>query len=83
MDTRLPQFTTKESQRIMGSYDFIGFNHYSSQYVTNDNSATAGDSHVTITRKPNTFSLLTLFLKYKRIISTLTLAINVYFLFMY
>ena len=62
--TRLPQFTDKESQRIMGSYDFIGFNHYSSQYVTTDNSATAGDSHVTVTRKSNTFSPINVILKY-------------------
>jgi hypothetical protein len=72
--TRLPQFTDKESQRIMGSYDFIGFNHYSSQYVTTDNSATAGDSHVTVTRKPNTFSPINVIF-----ITTLALAISTFY----
>ena len=30
---RLPAFTSEQMKRLKGSYDFIGFNHYSSKYV--------------------------------------------------
>ena len=30
---RLPAFTSEQVKRLKGSYDFIGFNHYSSKYV--------------------------------------------------
>jgi beta-glucosidase/6-phospho-beta-glucosidase/beta-galactosidase len=33
-DHRLPEFTAEESKRVMGSVDFLGFNHYSSWYVS-------------------------------------------------
>ncbi|KAJ0979805.1 hypothetical protein J5N97_015279 [Dioscorea zingiberensis] len=36
--SRLPGFTKSQSERLKGSFDFIGLNHYSSLFVT-DNSA--------------------------------------------
>jgi beta-glucosidase/6-phospho-beta-glucosidase/beta-galactosidase len=30
---RLPEFTEEERDRLRGSVDFLGFNHYSSWYV--------------------------------------------------
>jgi beta-glucosidase len=32
-DGRLPTFTKDESDMLIGSYDYIGLNHYSSSYV--------------------------------------------------
>jgi Glycosyl hydrolase family 1 len=36
-DGRLPTFTAEESAMVMGSYDFIGFNQYTSTYIMNTN----------------------------------------------
>jgi len=51
LGTRLPQFTAEEKDRIKGSYDFVGFNHYTSQYATVDKSSASNDNRVTFTRK--------------------------------
>lgn len=32
-ESRLPEFTQEEVQRIKGTYDFFGLNHYSTQYA--------------------------------------------------
>jgi hypothetical protein len=34
-DGRLPEFSQEEQEMIKGSYDFIGFNQYSSTYIEN------------------------------------------------
>uniref|UniRef100_A0A0E0M390 4-hydroxy-7-methoxy-3-oxo-3,4-dihydro-2H-1,4-benzoxazin-2-yl glucosidebeta-D-glucosidase n=2 Tax=Oryza punctata TaxID=4537 RepID=A0A0E0M390_ORYPU len=34
--SRLPSFTDEESKRILGSYDFVGFNHYVAIFVRAD-----------------------------------------------
>lgn len=39
---RLPMFRQEERHRLVGSLDFLGFNHYSSWYVTEDYSDLAG-----------------------------------------
>lgn len=31
---RLPSFTAREKVRLIGSYDFIGLNHYSSKFYS-------------------------------------------------
>jgi beta-glucosidase len=33
---RLPSFTDKERKRVIGSFDFVGFNHYAVIYVKAD-----------------------------------------------
>lgn len=44
---RLPVFTTEESQRIRGTADFLGLNHYTSRLVNNsDGSCTPGPQGV-------------------------------------
>jgi len=32
---RLPKFTEEQSKSLIGSYDFIGINYYTSSYVAN------------------------------------------------
>jgi beta-glucosidase len=39
----LPRFTTKEVAMIKGSYDFIGLNHYTSEYATFKSSDSSDD----------------------------------------
>ncbi|XP_006661423.1 beta-glucosidase 31 [Oryza brachyantha] len=34
--SRLPSFTDEESKRVLGSFDFVGFNHYVAIYVKAD-----------------------------------------------
>ena len=34
--SRLPSFTDEERKRVMGSFDFVGFNHYIAVYVKAD-----------------------------------------------
>ncbi|KAF0914117.1 hypothetical protein E2562_026513 [Oryza meyeriana var. granulata] len=34
--SRLPSFTDEESKRVLGSFDFVGFNHYVAVYVKAD-----------------------------------------------
>ena len=34
--SRLPSFTDEERKRVMGSFDFVGFNHYIVAYVKAD-----------------------------------------------
>jgi hypothetical protein len=34
--TRLPSFTSHESELVTGAFDFIGLNHYSSIYASNN-----------------------------------------------
>ena len=53
---RLPKFTKEESKLVKGSYDFIGLNYYSSQYVTvllraPQNASYLTDSRASATRK--------------------------------
>ena len=38
-DGRLPKFTDEEVLMVKGSYDYIGFNHYTTAYVMNSNKA--------------------------------------------
>jgi beta-glucosidase/6-phospho-beta-glucosidase/beta-galactosidase len=40
---RLPLFTPPERDRLVGSLDFLGFNHYSSWYVAEDSSGLGGE----------------------------------------
>ncbi|CAM6038557.1 unnamed protein product [Sphagnum compactum] len=49
LGNRLPHFTAKQSAAIKGSYDFIGLNHYSSQYATRNDS----DGSIAITPYKN------------------------------
>ncbi|KAK8928627.1 Beta-glucosidase 22 [Platanthera zijinensis] len=42
--SRLPPFTKSESQKVKGSYDFIGINYYFALYVTDDSSTTLRDA---------------------------------------
>jgi beta-glucosidase len=46
LGNRLPHFTAKQSAAIKGSYDFIGLNHYSSEFATRNDS----DGSIVITR---------------------------------
>jgi hypothetical protein len=32
--SRMPQFTAAQKKLLIGSYDFIGLNHYSSKYYS-------------------------------------------------
>lgn len=43
---RLPEFTPQQSSRIKGSVDYIGFNHYSSRFVSDisDRTTTSSES---------------------------------------
>jgi beta-glucosidase len=34
--SRLPSFTDEERKRVLGSFDFVGFNHYIAVYVKAD-----------------------------------------------
>ena len=34
--SRLPSFTGEELKRVLGSFDFVGFNHYIALYVKAD-----------------------------------------------
>ncbi|KAE8802177.1 Beta-glucosidase 31 [Hordeum vulgare] len=34
--SRLPSFTAEELKRVLGSFDFVGFNHYAASYVKAD-----------------------------------------------
>lgn len=36
-DGRLPTFTDEEAAMVKGSYDYIGFNHYTSSYIKSTN----------------------------------------------
>ncbi|KAL3519171.1 hypothetical protein ACH5RR_021760 [Cinchona calisaya] len=42
---RLPTFTVMESQLLKGSFDFLGFNYYTSNYVLNDPPNPASKPH--------------------------------------
>ena len=46
---RLPKFTLEQSALIKGSYDWIGFNHYSSLYASNTNISEQNDNGVGLT----------------------------------
>lgn len=35
--SRLPEFSEEEKQFVLGSYDFMGVNHYTGQLVTAEN----------------------------------------------
>ncbi|XP_059669626.1 beta-glucosidase 12-like [Cornus florida] len=43
---RLPNFTTDESTRLIGSFDFLGLNYYTAGYATYDDNDTRPDSYV-------------------------------------
>jgi hypothetical protein len=48
----VPRFTTKEVAVIKGSYDFIWFNHYTSEYATFKSSDSSDDpSQILMTRE--------------------------------
>eukprot|EP00253_Pinus_taeda_P035631 PITA_35631 len=34
--SRLPRFTAKEAKELKGSFDFLGYNYYTTQYTTNN-----------------------------------------------
>jgi beta-glucosidase len=36
---RIPAFTSRESEQVKGSYDFIGINHYTKLNVTDNSDA--------------------------------------------
>lgn len=38
VESRLPSFSKEESKRLKGSFDFIGFNHYTAFYVESSTS---------------------------------------------
>ena len=46
---RLPKFTDEQKALIKGSYDWIGFNHYSTLYAYNTNATIENDSGVGLT----------------------------------
>ena len=51
-DGRLPVFTEEEKAIVKGSYDYIGFNHYTSSYIMNTNNPGgdwASDPHTSST----------------------------------
>jgi beta-glucosidase len=48
---RLPTFTEDQKALLKGSYDWIGFNHYSTQYAYHTNASINNDSGVGFTRK--------------------------------
>lgn len=50
LGARLPKFTKKQKTLIKGSYDWIGFNHYSTQYAYHTNQTIDNDSGVGFTR---------------------------------
>ena len=47
---RLPKFTAEESALLKGSYDWIGFNHYSTQYAYNTSLTDGNDIGAAFTR---------------------------------
>lgn len=49
LGARLPKFTKKQKTLIKGSYDWIGFNHYSTQYAYHTNQTIDNDSGVGFT----------------------------------
>jgi beta-glucosidase len=46
VQSRLPIFTEQEKQLLKGSYDFVGLNHYTSRYVSNNKSASPTDAPI-------------------------------------
>ena len=57
--SRLPQFSAEQSKKLKGSYDFLGLNYYTANYVTegpksnSKNLSYTTDSQVTFTSKLN------------------------------
>nr|WNF20694.1 strictosidine beta-d-glucosidase 1 [Mitragyna speciosa] len=58
--SRLPKFSAEQSKQLKGSYDFLGLNYYTADYVTSASSSTTGgnlsyttDSQVTHTTDRN------------------------------
>lgn len=47
---RLPKFTAEQSALLKGSYDWIGFNHYSTQYAYNTSIMDGNDIGAAFTR---------------------------------
>ena len=45
---RLPKFTAEQKKRLVGSVDFIGFNHYSSWYVSSVDISSLDDLNVNL-----------------------------------
>lgn len=43
----LPKFTAQEEKLVKGSYDFLGINYYTANYVTNDTTNPTTDSYLT------------------------------------
>jgi beta-glucosidase len=41
-DGRLPTFTPEEAAMVKGSYDFLGMNHYTTNYYKDDSNSTGG-----------------------------------------
>jgi len=57
--SRLPQFTVEQSEKLKGSYDFLGLNYYTATYVTDgpksnpENLSYTTDSEITYKSKLN------------------------------
>ena len=54
---RLPRFTASQSEKLKGSYDFLGVNYYTAKYAQDStffptvNLSYTTDSHVNLTSK--------------------------------
>ena len=57
---RLPTFTTEQSARLKGSYDFYGLNHYTSKYFSRSTFTTPYDSDSNTTTNSNSNGTTTL-----------------------
>ncbi|CAI9783413.1 unnamed protein product [Fraxinus pennsylvanica] len=47
---RLPKFTSEEEKLVKGSYDFLGINYYTTNYIANDPATPTTDSYLTDAR---------------------------------
>ncbi|CAA3006101.1 beta-glucosidase-like [Olea europaea subsp. europaea] len=47
---RLPKFTPEEENLVKGSYDYLGINYYTTNYISNDTTTPTTDSYLTDAR---------------------------------